>query len=599
MFNFGNHPDVCVHLGDTLITRVHLGDTQIYTCGCIPTNTTEEYFDDVQLLCNFDGNFNDCSAYRRPLGRNWRLINGNGDYPYVEPALSFDTYHAPPQNSPFTGTSGSLYFGTRGHNWVTLAANLVPEFTIEARAYRIADANAYNSPHLGFFHLSVTGPTDQDGYGNSAHRYPQYGVSVYVENGVWRLGTLQSYHAGSTLAPLNTWQHIMVHGRPRGDLLGTFDATLYVDGVESGTVQYYAYNGLYSTLEGALRHLYLGCAFTGNYDRYAYTNSFPGYMDSLRVTKRRRYAQSFTPPDSPLPNAKSLPVSSSSSSSALQDPHWQQVALLLHCDTDQPYGGGLLRDSSSHNTLVQVSRPGDDPDALTGYGRGMMKIMTDSGLQSPIGGGCLRLDPKTDGAGVPIWAIRADGGHLNAGQGDYTLEWYWYFTGVSYMGVGVVLGPLVFGTNLARIVVWNLMNGDQATPVLAAQYIEPGVSRNFVWAADISGIVNRWAHITISRTSGLTRVFIDGQQVTLGISPDAPFDVTAQVALDNSNLVFPSDGYNAQWGETVAMFFGDRAYKIAGYIDELRYTVGVGRRSENFEFTPPLLPYPNGGPGAT
>jgi hypothetical protein len=254
------------------------------------------------------------------------------------------------------------------------------------------------------------------------------------------------------------------------------------------------------------------------------------------------------------------------------DPYYQRVELLLHFDPADMNGGPYPVDSSNAARTVYMNNG---------------SIVTDSGSLSPIAttGGVYSLS----GGGSPF-PLMAYGAGLNAGTGDYTLEWWWKFTGnqgwITHRTNGHTPGDY-----------WlRVVNNGNTDKFLTCQYFNPSpYNIDNVWAVSVTALVNQWAHIAVSRVAGFTRVFINGQQATLGTATngDSPFSTTAVFTADPAVMDFQSDNYGGN--DHIAMVLFGFSYEItSGYIDDLRYTVGLGRYMSNF--SPPTGPFSNTGP---
>jgi hypothetical protein len=188
----------------------------------------------------------------------------------------------------------------------------------------------------------------------------------------------------------------------------------------------------------------------------------------------------------------------------------------------------------------------------------------------------------------------AQGAGLNAGTGDYTLEWWWKNTSEGAATDSFMVHKTAGNTPGDH---WlRALPTSDNTKTFACQYFSPSPYDLYnVWAVDISSIWNTWAHFAISRISGVTKVFINGQQATLGVGlyPNSPFTTTASSAPDTSIMDFPSSSHGG--ADQIGMvMFGFNGQSTNGYIDELRYTVGIGRYDSSF--SPPTAPFPNSGP---
>jgi hypothetical protein len=254
------------------------------------------------------------------------------------------------------------------------------------------------------------------------------------------------------------------------------------------------------------------------------------------------------------------------------DPYYQRVELLVHFDPADMGGGANPVDSSNAARAVYMNSG---------------SIVTDSGSLSPIAttGGVYSLT-----GGSSPFPLMAYGNGLNAGTGDYTLEWWWKFTGnqgwITHRTNGHTPGDY-----------WlRVVNNGNTDKFLTCQYLNPS-SYNIdnVWAVSVTALVNQWAHVAVSRVAGFTRVFINGQQATLGTATngDSPFSTTAAFTADPAVMDFQSDNYGGN--DHIAMVLFGFSYEItSGYVDDLRYTVGLGRYTSNF--SPPTGPFSNTGP---
>jgi hypothetical protein len=267
--------------------------------------------------------------------------------------------------------------------------------------------------------------------------------------------------------------------------------------------------------------------------------------------------------------------------------------LLLHFDSiNNVSGSNRLLDNSPYQRVVNVSGG---------------SLTTSPANLSPIGSvASLQLNTNSDGSGFPEFPVNARGAGLNAGTGDFTFEWWGKHIGPaegsssSYMPIGAIFSTENDGANgTPHIWIDRLQNRDNSYSVVLTGWYRsttgyPDPIR--IWAADITSRMGQWTHYAVSRTGGVTRVFINGALATLGtVSNYAsfPFDTTATSVNDPSNWDFLSP-YSDATGNTGLSLFGFRAYKVGGFVDEARYTVGVGRYTESF--SPPAAAFPNTGP---
>ena len=274
------------------------------------------------------------------------------------------------------------------------------------------------------------------------------------------------------------------------------------------------------------------------------------------------------------------------------DPYYQKVALLAHLNSRTQFNE--IVDSSPYARAMRF-----DGGTLT----------TTAGDQSPIGGGAMQLNT----AGGALYSMLALGSGVNAGTGDFTLEWWANFPNITPInallpsGEGVILTGPSDGwaggdSGRWRISVRGISDsttGNLPKRKLALYYFNQNPSRvENVWSALIDDYLGQWTHYAISRTGGVTRVFANGQQLTLGIDPavnypNLPFGTTATSVADTANWVFPMAN-QPTYNNLGMVLFGFTDHKIVGFVDEVRYTVGVGRYSASF--SPPTTAFPDSGP---
>ena len=557
-----------VSTGDSLsLTQTTCGQTTTTTTAAPTTTTTstttaspggDPYFDQVMLLSNFDSNLSDSSNY---------------NLSYSDLNASYVT-----SNNSKWG-NGSLFFNG-GYAFYILDHAIHNEFTIEAWVYRTGSSDA-----AGIFQLA------DDNISTTRQGTPPYrgisrggsGIKAHVSNGNWYLCGA----ATSTASPLNTWQHIALCGKRLNDLTNNSTYTLYVDGVAAGT-----FNDSGSTSYNSnFKYLVLGIVEEP-------WNIFPGYIDELRVSSKIRYTGNFTPPADSFPTTQIT----TTTTPPPEDPYYQKVEILLHCNADNTTPG-QVKDSSYRNRIVYASNCGNPVSSP-------FIISNDPALQSPIGNGVLQLNAGIAWGGYSAGnctGLVATGSGLNIGTADYTLEFYWYNNG----NQGILIEDVspYWNTGEYQIRVHN----DNGTLYLSTFVLVSDPNYYYeqhknIWTANINSTIGSWSHFAISRSSGITKLFINGQRVVLGTNQsywgnglsaffnntDAdPSSPSYLPAYDDMNFNFPVP-YNFGGYSTSAMALFGKEQKMGGYIDELRFTVGLGRYNSNF--TPPTSPYPSTGP---
>ena len=141
---------------------------------------------------------------------------------------------------------------------------------------------------------------------------------------------------------------------------------------------------------------------------------------------------------------------------------------------------------------------------------------------------------------------------FNFGTGDLTIEFWIYFTAVGY-GRAVTSWSLVGGVSGT----WSVGIGNTSLNFTEVIVGEPGPSATF------SSILNTWAHIAVSRSSGTTKLFLNGSQVA-----------SAAQTTNFNNTSYP--------------VYVSMSPSIPAYISNLRILKGTALYTSNF--TPPTSP---------
>lgn len=207
------------------------------------------------------------------------------------------------------------------------------------------------------------------------------------------------------------------------------------------------------------------------------------------------------------------------------DPYWSNVVLAMHMDD------AGLTDLKGH--------------AVTLAGN-----TARSAIQSKFGGYSAAFDGAGDLASV------ASSSDFAFGTGDFTIE---FFVRQAVAGTGVLLdcrpNP---SANGAYILLYVLASGIYLYVNSADRITGPAVS------------AGAWHHIALSRSSGSTRLFVDGTQAGATYA-DATSYISCPVNIGASA--------NFVW-------------VLNGHIDDLRITKGVARYTANF--TPPAAAFLHG-----
>ena len=258
-------------------------------------------------------------------------------------------------------------------------------------------------------------------------------------------------------------------------------------------------------------------ASTGNYTQpglilseFSTTFHWVGAICDVRLTTSALYTGNFSPPATPL----------------------------------TPVAGTVFLANFTNAKILDTSRSGN----LSAIGSAQI-----STAQSKFGASSIVLTGATNDA-VAIFNL---GARYTLGAGDFTFE-CWVFS-TSYTGTQ---GVMDMRPAAAQGVYPNLylVSGALTYRVSSAVVINGN-------AAPLTP--NVWHHCALCKSSGQTRLFVDGVQVGVTYADANTYLCDAYVALGNTT--------NAG------------ANKLGGYLDEVRLTKGIARYPANF--TPPTAPF--------
>jgi len=174
------------------------------------------------------------------------------------------------------------------------------------------------------------------------------------------------------------------------------------------------------------------------------------------------------------------------------------------------------------------------------------------------GTGSLAFDGTGDYLKTPATNL-----NVGFGTGDFTVEFWIYFNSVS--GVRKIYDNYNGNNNPnAAITLGNPTSGRMQWYAGQTQVLQ--TTTTFT-----TGI---WYHVAISRSSGTSRIFVDGTQ-------EASASDTRTYAVGNANIAIGAE-------------ISTSLYSVNGYIDDFRITYGYARYTANF--TPPTAAFPNIGP---
>jgi hypothetical protein len=216
------------------------------------------------------------------------------------------------------------------------------------------------------------------------------------------------------------------------------------------------------------------------------------------------------------------------------DPDFANVSLLLHGD--------------GTNGSITITDSSPTPKTVTAVGNAQI-----STTQSKFGGASIAFD----GTGDYLTVAEASSSFTFATD-NFTIELWLYPSNLN---------------SLTIILDWRNAIGPQGD--------RPTIYRNgsnlvFFAGSDLitgaSALTNQvFQHIALTKSSGSTRLFVNGTQVGSTYS-------------DSKNYIAPQSG---------SIYIGGllNAFSTAGYIDDLRITKGVARYTSNF--TPPAAQFPD------
>lgn len=246
----------------------------------------------------------------------------------------------------------------------------------------------------------------------------------------------------------------------------------------------------------------------------AWARCFLGFIDDLRITKGvARYVSSFTPPVRQNANY-GLP--------AIYDPYWDAVVLGMHMDG-----------ADNGTTFTDVKGK-----TVTVNGNAQTKTAT-----KKFGTASAYFDGTGDYLVVPNSA------DLNFGTGDFTIELWFNKSSTSNKGIfhmySGIPNPSVDGVGVGydgtqfQIYAQNANNGTGAFTLIAGA----------------------WYHLALVRSSGSTRLYVNGVQLGSAVSHAA----------------------NISGNQLNIGLYYDPTFTFDGYIDDLRITRGVARYTANFQ----------------
>ncbi|MFK7780405.1 MAG: prepilin-type N-terminal cleavage/methylation domain-containing protein, partial [Candidatus Gracilibacteria bacterium] len=217
------------------------------------------------------------------------------------------------------------------------------------------------------------------------------------------------------------------------------------------------------------------------------------------------------------------------------DIYWDNVVLLAHMDgTD---GSTSFVDEKSHTITQAGNTQISTTESVFGGS---------SGLFNGNDGDYIVLDNSTD---------------FTLGTGDFTIE-FWLKISSIKPTVNMIMDFRPLGLQGAYPTIYYDSAGELKFYTNSNNKIDTGEIL----------VVNNWYNITLNRSNGITRMFVNGIQKGSNFTD-------ANNYLVGANGLFIGTGYSTS------------TYNIDGYIDELRITKGFSRYSANFSVT--TTPFPD------
>jgi len=270
-------------------------------------------------------------------------------------------------------------------------------------------------------------------------------------------------------------------------------------------------NGVGGTGVSASANLTENASIFGTF--YDYAVYFYGYMSNVRVTKGTAvYTANFTPPTAPV-----TAISGTS--------------LLLNATNAAIFDNAMINDLETVGN-AQVST-----------------------VQSKFGGSSMYFN------GTNSIVTTAKKVPCVSGTGDFTIEFWLYPSSIKLETLVSML------TTVSSVNPHTYMDASGYV-----HYYTAGAQRI---AGSIQLSSGQWYHVAVARSSGTTKLFINGTQ-------------SGSSYADSNNYVSPAYVNIGQYMSSDGVFYTGEW--LNGYIDDLRITNGVARYTANF--TPPTSAFP-------
>lgn len=345
---------------------------------------------------------------------------------------------------------------------------------------------------------------------------PQSTVCLYYTAGTIRLYVSSADRITGGSIATGVWTHVAL-SRNSGI------TRLFLNGVQTGSNYADTTNYISQTTLIGIRSVDL------------VSSPLNGYIEDLRITKGiGRYATGFTVPATTLGAVtKTLPITDYAPTvyeAPNGDPYYNNVVLHMHMDGSN--GSTNFVDQKGHALTVS----------------GNAKLVT---TEKKFGA----TSAYFDGAGD--YLVVSSHADFTLGTGDFTIETW---INVSVAATTTIFHPIFDGR--------AGVNG--AYPYLLVMGAAPNTGK-LAWYVNTTAVIsdtnvlplNTWHHVAVSRSSGSTRLFLNGVQV-------------GNTWADNTNYLACTSGVS------IGRNF-DTSSVCTGYIDELRITKGIARYTSNFD----------------
>jgi hypothetical protein len=230
---------------------------------------------------------------------------------------------------------------------------------------------------------------------------------------------------------------------------------------------------------------------------------------------------------------------------AATDEYFDNVVILYHFDgADGATSGAGFADSSgnSHTATARINAAIDT-------------------AQSKFGGSSLLLDGSS-------YTTAADSADFDLGAGDWTIECWarWNTDSGTQAFCGQWSG--------ARSFIFDYFGATNKIGILYSDGSNKTVAQTNTW----SPTLNTWYNIAFCRVSNVAYFFVDGVRQGTDVA------MTQTIATSDDAFVVGSYDYNSGSPDQTSNYFD-------GWIEDLRFTVGVGRYTASYDV--PTAPYPD------